>query len=289
MCSVVQCIYYVICSKSSDTKLWSPETLSRRNPRCILRWWPQAPCPTLCLPPGRAPGGRVAAWSWRAGSSSSSRPSNNNIAVPLYKAKSYCYLGGYFCPASVHKVHGPVLVTEPQHVGHIAGQLTKLNIGRALGISVHASICNLYLISAVHHGFISSTYLLRVCYILVTLHLVSLGFDVAEVENLQVVVIAESDGIEMEVCNNNLLLPSMSVRGDIVCNPRLMVATVGQCLFQWAAIELHSGDCQWLGVIVLCLCVLHHLQLDIPGLRSNQQRDLARYGTWQPDIEHWSS
>ena len=71
----------------------------------------------------------------------------------------------------------------------------------------------------------------------------------------------------------------MSVGGDIVCNPRLMVATVGQVLLQWAAIELHSGDRQWLGVIVLCLCVLHHLQLDIPSLRSTQQRDLARYGT----------
>ena len=141
------------------------------------------------------------------------------------------------------------------------------------------AICISYLVS-IHHSVISSTYLLCVCYILVTLHLVSLGLYVAEVEDLQVVVVSASDGNEMEVGgNNHLLLPNMSVRGDIVCNPRLMIATVGQALLQWAAIELHSGDCQRLGVIVLCLCVLHHLQLDIPGLRSTQQRDLARYGT----------
>ena len=91
------------------------------------------------------------------------------------------------------------------------------------------AICIFYLVS-IHHGFISSTYLLCVCYILVTLHLVSLGLYVAEVEDLQVVVVSASDGNEMEVGNNHLLLPNMSVRGDIVCNPRLMIATVGQAL-----------------------------------------------------------
>ena len=83
----------------------------------------------------------------------------------------------------------------------------------------------------------------------------------------------------MEVCKNCLLLPNMSVRGDIICNPGLMLATFSQGLLQWAAIELDPGDCQRLGVIVLGLRVLHHLQLDIPGLRSAQQRHLARYGT----------